>query len=241
MHDSYLHRLTPAVRAFVEEVESVAGIDIDVEEDEALNNGGPFGEGKLKVDIEAQRVRLYAPTNGYFPDGAVRHEVLHVHRLLVECVPRIAVSDAEDFPPPGFEASLVGVDNALEHLVIVPIELAHHPERQAHWNAVMTRVWQSDLPKMQSGLDRRIGSCLHWAFLQQVLSTSPVVQVAATFMQGHEGLLVEAEKYSGAALAHLDDKIGLVRHFFSWFPEVDRQLATLEYLSSTTGTRQEVV
>lgn len=241
MHISYLNRLSPDVQAFVQEVESAAGVDIEVELDDKLNDGGPLGLGKLKVEIEAQQVSLYAPTNGYFPDGAVRHEALHVRRLLVEDVPRIALAEAVDIAPRGFEASLVSVDNALEHLVIVPIELAHHPERQAHWNAVMTRVWQSDLPKMQSGLDRRIGSCLHWAFLQQVLSTSPVVQDAATFMQGHEGLLAEAEKYSGAALAHLDDKIGLVRHFFSWFPEVDRQLAALEYLSSTTGTRQEVV
>lgn len=241
MHISYLNRLSPDVQAFVQEVESAAGVDIEVELDDKLNDGGPLGQGKLKVEIEAQQVRLYAPTNGYFPDGAVLHEALHVRRLLVEGVPRIALADAVEIPPPGFASGLVDVDNALEHLTIVPIELAHHPERRAHWNAVMTRLWKRDLPQVQFGLDRRIGSCLHWTFLRHVLSTSPNVQVAAAFMQGHAGLLAEAEKFADAALALLDDKAGLVRHFFSWFPEVDRQLAALEYLSSTTGTRQEVI
>jgi hypothetical protein len=60
----YRSRLGQAVQTFIDEVEAESGLAIEVFEDASLNSGGPAGQGKLKVDIEAGRVRLYAPTNG---------------------------------------------------------------------------------------------------------------------------------------------------------------------------------
>ena len=57
----------------------------------------------------------------------------------------------------------------------------------------------------------------------------------------YSGLQAEADDFSGTAIALISDKAGLVRHFFSWFPGLPRQLAALEYLDRATETRQEVI
>lgn len=90
MQPEYLARLSGPVQEFIREVEGKALMDIEVILDSKLNNGGPMGGGSLEIDITARRVLLFAPSNGYFPDGAVRHEVLHVQRFHVDGVPKLA-------------------------------------------------------------------------------------------------------------------------------------------------------
>jgi hypothetical protein len=75
------------------DVEGQAQLCIEVILDSKLNSGGPMGLGSLGVNISARRIQLFAPSNGYFPDGAVRHEVLHVQRFHVEGVPKLALAD----------------------------------------------------------------------------------------------------------------------------------------------------
>ena len=238
MQQVYLDKLSHSVRTFVEAVEEAAGVPIEVEESAELNDGGPAGQGNLKVDIGAQYVRLYVPSNGYFPDGGVRHEVLHVHRLHIDGVPRLAL--AEDVAwAPSLEQGLVRVDNALEHLAIVPVELQHHPERVAHWEAVMTRMWQVDIPEA-SALDRRVAAGLHWSFLRHVIPGSPAVDTAIAMMNNF-GLRAEAEAFSALLLPLVGSKTELVRTFFDWFPEVPRDQASLAYLNVITGTTYQSI
>lgn len=235
MQADYLQLLSPAVQAFVEEVEAVAGLALEVVPSAELNNGGPYGQGKLSIDIESQSIRLNVPTNGYFPDGAVRHEVLHAHRLHVAQVPRLAVAENADWDP-AFESGLTQVDNALEHLVIVPTELQHHPERLAHWDAVMSQVWGQKLAQSDP-LDRRIGACLHWAFLRHVAPASPALEIAIAFLQTHN-LTGEADAFADQLVPRLGNKVDVAHAFFDWFVEVPKTRVALEYVSSLTGTTQ---
>lgn len=239
MQPAYLLLLTPAVRDFVLAVENEAGLAVEVVPDAELNGGGPLGNGKLRVDIGPHHIRLGAPTNGYFPSGAVRHELLHVRRLHVEGVPQLVLADEEPWDQ-SLVDSLTAVDNALEHLLIVPCELRDHPERREHWEAVMTSVWTTKLPAA-SILDCRIGACLHWAFLRHVLPESPCVQTAVDFMR-ERGLWAEAEEFYARLLPALGNmKEDVVRFFFHWFENLPRTRVALEYVSSETGSRQEPV
>lgn len=234
----HLARLSGPLRSFIEEVEAVAAIHVDVELDVLRNDKGPRGSGALSAVIEPYGAVIHAPTNGYFPDGAVRHEVLHVHRLHVDQVPRLALAEAVDLAPE-FEAGLIELDNDLEHLVIVPIELQHHPERMAHWEASMRNYWETKLPQA-SALDGRIGACLHGAFMRHVLPNSTVVALANAAMDIY-GLRDEAAAFANRCLPLLGDKVALVVAFFDWFDELPRDWAELNYLSSTTGlTRQPI-
>lgn len=139
MQPKHLARLSQPVRDFFQQVEQDSGVDIEVVLDGRLNGGGPRGHGKLEVVINARSNRLFAPTDGYFPDGGVRHEVLHVKRFHVDGVPKLALADAEAWDE-NFSNALGLFDNAIEHVLIVPTELQHHPERREHGGSHAKRV-----------------------------------------------------------------------------------------------------
>lgn len=80
MQPEYLDLLSESVQQFILEVEKGAGVEIKVIPHIKQNEGGTTGQGKLAININSQNIQLFAPTNGYFPDGAVRHEVLHVQK-----------------------------------------------------------------------------------------------------------------------------------------------------------------
>jgi hypothetical protein len=206
----------------------------------SVENRKPSGElgqlqsGKLAVVINAQRIQLFAPTNGYFPDGAVRHEVLHVQRFHVEGVPKLALADDEDWDK-GFSDALGDLDNAIEHIVIVPVELQFHPERREHWEVVMRNVCLG-LPDVPED-ERRLAVCLHWTFLRHVLPSSPQIEIARNFAIEH-ALLGMADKFADQFQSVAASKEEIVRILFLTFPEIPKNRAALEYINSITGTRQ---
>lgn len=230
----YLARLGTSVRDFVREVENAAAIDIKVALDPRLNDRGPCGLGTLEVVIEAQRILLYAPTNGYFPDGAVRHEVLHVKRFHVDGVPKLALADTEAWD--GRLSDALGVlDNAIEHVLIVPLELQFHPTRREHWEAVMEGVCAGlpDVPDEERGL----AVCMHWTFLRHVLPGSPSLEIARQYAAEH-AMLDMANRFADQFLSVAASKEEIVRLLFLTFPGIPRSRAALEYINSCSGTRQ---
>jgi hypothetical protein len=233
MQQEYLFRLSEPVRDFVLKVESAAGINIQVMQDEKLNSGGPAGVGNLEIIIEARKVHLFIPTNGYFPDGAVRHEVLHVEQFHVRGVPKIVLADTVDWNK-SFSDALGQIDNAIEHIVIVPIELRHHPERWAHWEAVMSNVC-TNLHTVPDA-ERCLAVCLHWSFMSQVLPDSPNFEILRNYADIYD-LIEVAESFSKQFLALSKEK--KVSMLFSKFSDLlPLEHAALEYINSVTGAKQ---
>jgi hypothetical protein len=237
MQPEHLARLSDPVRDFVREVEQNASIDIEVVLDPRLNGGGPFGQGQLEVVIEARRNQIFAPTNGYFPDGAVRHEVLHMKRFHIDGVPKLALANSEAWDK-GFSRALGELDNAIEHVAIVPVELRLHPERRDHWEAVMQDVC-SRLPQVPDG-ERSLAVCMHWTFLRHVLPSSPQTEIARSFAIEH-ALLGMANRFADQFLAVASSKEEIVRLLLLAFPEIPRSRTALEYINSIAGTRQTPV
>lgn len=237
MQPEYLARLCEPVQQFILEVEEGAGVDIRVILDPKQNEGGTTGQGKLAVNIKARSIQLFAPTNGYFPEGAVRHEVLHVQRFHVEGVPKLVLADNEELDK-GFSNALCDLDNAIEHIVIVPVELQLHPERHEHWEVVMRDVCLG-LPDVPEG-ERRLAVCLHWTFLKHVLPNSPQVEVARHFAKKY-ALLEMADHFADRFISVAGSKEELVHLLFFTFPEIPRNRAALEYINSMTGTSQRPI
>ena len=235
MQQIYMDRLCPSVRRFVKEVETKSGVTIEVVTMPEQNIAGPEGKGGLRVEIEASHAKIFAPTNDYFPDGAVRHEALHVHRLHIEGVPRLALAEDVDWDPL-FQKYLCQVDNCLEHLVIVPIELSLHPERRVHWEKDMSRIWRIDITNESSHLNRRIGACLNWAFLKLVLVDSPTLDYAENLMLSN-AIMDEAESFCSHLELRHGDKLSIINMFFEWFIELDRKRVAIEYLNVYDGSR----
>jgi hypothetical protein len=234
MQPEYLALLSEHVQQFIHEVEAGASLAIEVIPSLELDAEGPLGHGQLEIIVDAHRIQIFAPTNGYFPDGAVRHEVLHVHRFHVEGVPKIALADAMPWDR-AYADSLTALDNAIEHLIIVPLELRLHPERRKHWEAMM-RIVCSGLPSVPES-ERRLAACLHWTFLRHALPNSPLVAFTRDFMVQHE-LLDMANRFADEFLALSSRKEEMVRILFHTFPEIPRHRAALEYINSKTGRRQ---
>lgn len=237
MQTEYLDLLSKPVQQFILEVEKAAGVDIKVIPDLKQNEGGTTGQGKLAIVINAQSIQLYAPTNGYFPDGSVRHEALHVQRFHVEGVPKLVLADDEEWDKQ-FSDGLGDLDNALEHIVIVPLELQFHPDRHTHWEAVMQDVCLG-LPNVPEG-ERQIAVCLHWTFLRHVLPDSPSVEIARNFANDH-ALLEMAEHFADQFIAVMASKEEIVSLLYRTFPEIPLNRAALEYINSITGTCQKPI
>lgn len=234
MRLEYLDRLSDSVQQFIREVERQAGVEIEVLPSLKQNDRGPTGQGALEIVINAHNIQLFAPTNGYFPDGAVRHELLHVQRFHIEGVPKLALADEEEWDR-GFSDAMGALDNAIEHVVIVPKELQFHPERREHWEAVMSNVC-SGLPDVPES-ERRLAVCLHWAFLRHVLPDSPQFEIAKHFAIEH-GLLELADHFADQFLSASDSKEQMVCFLFQTLPEIPKSRAAFEYINSVTGTRQ---
>lgn len=237
MQTEYLDLLSESVQQFILEVEKGTGVDIKVSPQIKQNEGGTTGQGKLAIDISAQYIQLFIPTNGYFPDGAVRHEVLHVQRFHIEGVPKLALADDEDWDG-RFSDGLCELDNAIEHVVIVPVELKFHPERLPHWEAVMQNVCLN-LHNIPEG-ERSLAVSLHWTFLRHVLPNSPSVDIVRNFAVDHD-LLQIADEFADQFLAAIGSKEEIVRLIYRTFPEIPLNRAALEYINSITGTHQKPI
>lgn len=234
MRSEYLDRLSESVQQFIREVERQAGVEIEVFPSLKQNDRGPTGQGILEIVINAQNIQLFAPTNGYFPDGAVRHEILHVQRFHIEGVPKLALADEEEWDR-SFSEAMGALDNAIEHVAIVPVELQFHPERREHWEAVMSNIC-SQLPDEPES-ERRLAVCLHWTFLRHVLPDSPQVQIVRNFAEKYE-LLEMANHFADQFLVNLASKEEMVRILFKTFPEIPKSRVAFEYINSVRGTRQ---
>jgi hypothetical protein len=237
MQPVFLNRLNSDIRSLVEHIELQTRLEVYVELNPMLNSGGPFGAGKLTIDIESDSVKLNAPTNDYFPDGAVRHELLHVQRFHLEHVPRVSLSEDASYNKI-LESALAQVDNSLEHLIIVPNEIALHPERQKHWEAIMHRLWAQEIPSRKHIDEVQIWAFLNWTFLKKVLPDSPSVGLATQWLQRKE-MLQRANMFCDQTLAVLDDKAATLQTFFSTFTQLPQEAVALEYLSSAKGSRFE--
>lgn len=238
MQTQFLARLSKPLQNFILDVEKHTGVEIMVIPQIKQNDGGTTGNGKLAINVTSERVQLFIPTNGYFPDGAVRHEVLHMARFLLEGVPKLVLADNEEWDS-YFSDSLCSLDNALEHLVIVPLELNFHPERREHWEIVMKDVCLN-LPNVPEE-ERCLATCIHWTFLRHVLPESPSVELLKKFAQEHK-LFVIADGFADHLTAVLENKEELVRHLFNSFPElISKKRAALEYINKHTGYYQKPI
>ena len=234
MRPEYLYQLSESVQKFIREVERQAGVEIEVLPSLKQNARGPIGQGLLEIVINAQNIQLFAPTNGYFPNGAVRHEVLHVHRFHIEGVPKLVLAENQEWDR-SFSEAIGNLDNAIEHLKIVPMELEFHPERREHWEAVMRNIC-SQLPDVPES-ERRLAVSLHWTFLRHVLPNSPQVEIVRNFAAQHK-LLEIAHHFADQFLVEAVSKEQMASILFQTFPELPKTRVAFEYINTVTGTRQ---
>lgn len=228
MKDEHLNRLGSDIQAFVKDIEHRSRIEIEVETDDSRvgrNTGEPDPLACLVNESEA---RLLVPSTIELSDGPVLHELLHIHRFLVEGAPQISV--CEGHWNPDLERVFAQLDNNLEHLVIVPIEIQRIPERRTCWVTKLRRV----LSQVQHGqllkADQRFLAIYGRLFVDHVLKDNALIEWSASILETL-GLSSEAETFRQGMLSVLPSKEGAVRVVVDLF-NLDPSVICLDYLNS---------
>ncbi|MEJ5999712.1 hypothetical protein [Paucibacter soli] len=234
MQLEYFERLGTEAKSLADEVEQASGVEVCIRENLALAGRGPGGAGILTCDISARSIEISTPSPDYFPDGAVIHELLHAKRMLIENVPRLSGSGVSNDWGPEFESALTHLDNAIEHLVIVPDELSRTPARREHWEAVMKRTWEVDLPALSGQPQVKIWAFVHWAFLQHVLPDSSSVSPARELLEAR-GWAEEAGQFVLELTPLLQSKPELAMYCFRKF-DLPVEWTALEYFDCRDGS-----
>jgi hypothetical protein len=145
MDRSFRERLPSSAVPLVAEIEEALGRAIEVRQGE--REMGSVDAASLWCGGRDGNIYYFHPDD--FVAQAGVHELLHLHRWWVEKVPQLVPVDEQ----PGNTWRLTSqIENALEHLVIVPREADYGFEPYNHWNRVATQTWAGQLPGWQPHL-----------------------------------------------------------------------------------------
>ena len=226
MDQKYLEKLSPDVRDFVLSTECKTKIKIAVIEDPKRNERGHDRKGTLCCNVTPNSITICAPTTGYFPDGGVVHEVLHARRLLIDKVPRLA--EPENHPWDSVtRAAMTNLDNALEHLFIIPEELNKRPERREYWHVQLRHLLLQDLQLCQDKAAQRQAAAIYWMLLKLVIAeprTCAEVQLHLKNLR----FLDFANSYLNAVVIASESKVAPTKKTFDFF-DLSRSSADFEY------------
>ena len=237
MQHTFLDRLSPDVQKLVKYIEGAIGTEIDVSIDSSRVGRGPDGSGILACKISERGAMLLVPMHDYFPDGGVVHEMLHVRRILVDGVPRLSENPDSPRWNCSIGATLTNLDNALEHLVIVPEEIRLRPERADWWASVIETTWLTKLPAIPDPEDQRRWALMSVAFLSLVLPSSAVVGNAEALLEKLD-LRNDALQFLAAVTPKLMSKEELTRACFEEL-RLPTDIALFEYLDCQHRERRE--
>jgi hypothetical protein len=172
MDTFYKAQLPSNVVTLVDRIESFAKREISV----AINNR-PISPTSPNPDSLAARVTpteatILLRSKDVFPPHDVLHELLHIERLWVERIPQLVpVHD-----PHGTRSKIATIiENALEHLVIVPREANYGFDPYPYWNQTCRRTWaEYPWPVMTDLWQRRKACLLGWLTVSYLVNDSEV-------------------------------------------------------------------
>lgn len=195
MDPKYKNPLPANIQDLVDEIEVFAGLEIGVR----LNPNppsptAPFPE-HLAGEVNDRGATIFIRSDNDFSPGSVLHELLHIHRTWVEAVPQAVPRRQED--EDAWKRTGV-IENALEHLVIVPRETKYGFESYDYWNETARRNWSRyPLPELEGKAARRCAFLLASLSARYLITDSKVKQLAEDCLR-KEGLLHESKKFGDA-------------------------------------------
>lgn len=143
-----------------------------------------------------------------FPPHDVLHELLHIERLWVEGIPQLMPRH----DPKGARGRIAtDIENALEHLVIVPREAHYGFDPYPYWNETARRNWGSyPWPAMTDPWMRRKACLLGWLTVSRLVNEEEVRSHVEECLcqEGGPDLLAEAKRFS----ARIGEKLASKPH-----------------------------
>lgn len=185
-------QLPPDIAKLVDDIESFARREILVEVDTRPVSPSSPNPDRLAVHVTPTEARILLRSRDVFRPHDVLHELLHIERLWVEQIPQLLpIHD-----PHGNRSRIAGdIENALEHLVIVPREANYGFDPYPYWNETSRRNWAGyPWPTMTDPWSRRKACLLGWLTVFYLVNDS-VGRCHVEECLRKEGLLEEAHRF----------------------------------------------
>lgn len=230
MNGIYLSQLPHKIRSLVDEIEQYVGYEISVKIDESR-------EDILACEVDEQGIVILIPNEGYFPDGAVLHELLHIRRFCLDKVPRIVLCENFKHWTPTLETSITKLDNNLEHFVIIPQELNLIPKRINHWKSRMNKNLENCRSSNDIKDDQERRALIYWILTKHVLLENELTQKASMLIESL-GIEDRASKFLDEIIPYIDVKDKLVKVCLEHLRLPD-DLVCLEYIDCKNKRRLE--
>jgi hypothetical protein len=226
MESSFLEKLGTEIQRLVEEIEKFATTEIQVRPTPTPTSESAQSPKAIALIASQHGATLLCRDVGDFQPQAVLHELLHLRRYWVDFVPQILPVD----DPDGEKIKLASqIENTLEHLIIVPQEHEYGFESYAFYAEATRKNWQAyPWPAISEPWARRKNCLLTW-LTTRLLVSDPAIERLARKCANEEGLLTEAEKFSGKIGRVLGSKEQCISTTIR-FLQIPRHEATMAYL-----------
>lgn len=192
MEARYLNQLREDARLLVTEIEQFIGQSIRVEVDQGRDSRSADDPEPIACTVDAGGVTVLLTRDGAFPEDAVVHELLHIHRFTVGGIPQIVPCSASWTPER--QAALTLLDNFIEHLHIVPYEIELRPSRQERWRLATLRTLDRAADSATPRMDRDATRLLAWVFAKHVIRDEHLVQTCRETLN-QSGLADRADSF----------------------------------------------
>jgi hypothetical protein len=198
MDTFYKAQLPRGVATLVERIESFAKREISVEVDNRPRSPTSPNPDSLAARVTPTSAMIVLRSKDVFPPHDVLHELLHIERMWVEGIPQLVPKH----DPKGTRSKIANdIENALEHLVIVPREANYGFDPYPYWNETSRRNWVSyPWPALTDPWARRKACLLGWLTVSCLVNDEEVrSHVEKCLRQEEEGgpvRLDEAKRFS---------------------------------------------
>jgi hypothetical protein len=221
MDKKYLSKLPDDLTEMVQKIELFIGDEIQIKIDDSRKD-------ILACEVNKTDITILIPKEDYFPEAAVLHEILHIHRFSIQKVPQIKVCDNSDIWTPELETGLTKLDNMLEHLVILQEEFSLRPERINYWKSRTHKALDNfDFVNHIKDDQERI-VLEYWVFIQQIFSDNTLVNKAKSLIDILD-INDRAEKFFHEIKSCINTKEKLVNTCFSHL-RLPIEIGCLEYM-----------
>ena len=184
------------------EIEDFAKLDITFELRETpVSSKIPNPDASSAV-VSHDGATVSALKDAITPSG-ITHELLHIYRYWVEAVPQVMPIEGADTMNWRTTSS---IENALEHLVIVPREETYGVYDEEFWNKISRTFWDKyPWPGNDYPWSRRKDCLLGWLSCMEIVTDEAVRDLAKECID-KEGYLTEAIKFHEKIMRVLLDK-----------------------------------
>lgn len=145
-----------------EEILNLTGIEVEFkipdEEFKKRNPGMARTPAGVEIDPDNSSVIIWLTPEG-LDAGALAHELLHLKRNIIDSVPKIFPTSSA---PIHIEQQIFFLENDMEHLFVLPEEIAVDPEREKEW----AKVYKNVLTKARKQV---LSLYMHWMVLNIAL------------------------------------------------------------------------